>query len=209
MGGADMTQTDPTAGDGLAALKVAARKAASSARKNAREVAGPGASERLAAYVVDALSPQPGSFVSGFLPIGSEIDPRPALRRLREAGCRICLPCVVAPASPLVFRVWEEDDPLVTEEFGTRAPAPEAEAVDPDILLVPMLAFDSDGFRLGYGGGFYDRSLEALRQRKRVIAAGIAYDGQRAESVPLGPHDEPLDWVITDKAAYRAGEAGA
>jgi 5-formyltetrahydrofolate cyclo-ligase len=152
------------------------------------------------------LEPLPGSTVSGFLPIGSEIDPRPALRRLRVMGMNICLPCVVAPDAPLVFRAWEEHDPLVEETFGTKAPAPSAPERDPDILMVPMLAFDGAGYRLGYGGGFYDRSLEALRARKRVTAVGVAFSGQRVDAVPRGPHDQPLDWIVTEGGAFRPGD---
>lgn len=191
--------------DELTKRKAAARKAASAARKAARDAAGPGASAALTANFIGALEPLPGMTVSGFLPIGSEIDTRPALRRLRVMGCHICLPCVVEPDAPLVFRAWEENDTLVEESFGTRAPAPNAPELVPDILMVPMLAFDDAGFRLGYGGGFYDRSLEALRAVKRVVAVGVAFSGQRADAVPRGAFDQPLDWIVTERDAIRPG----
>lgn len=194
--------------DELADRKAAARKAASAARKAARDAAGPGAPAALSAIFAGALEPLPGTTVSGFLPIGSEIDPRPALRHLRVMGCEICLPCVVAPDAPLVFRAWQENDTLVEESFGTRAPAPSAPERVPDILMVPMLAFDDAGYRLGYGGGFYDRSLEALRAVKRVVAVGVAYSGQRVDAVPRGDFDQPLDWIVTQSGAFRPGQPG-
>ncbi len=200
----------PLGGDDqtLDAEKAEARKSAAAARKAARESAGPDAAAQIARHlmsVIDtAFGQSDGSLtVSGFLPIGSEIDVRPALDAALAAGHDICLPCVLAPGEPLTFRRWREGDPLVREAFGTKAPAPDAPVVKPDILLVPMLAFDGAGYRLGYGGGFYDRSLEALRREKQVLAVGAAFAGQRADSVPRGPYDQPLDWVITELGATR------
>lgn len=182
----------------LAAEKAAARKTASRRRKAARDAAGPGAVASVADSLARDLPLDGRPTVSGFLPIGSEIDVRPALERLRGLGCQICLPCVIAPETPLVFRLWREGDALVTEAFGTRAPAPSAPEVAPDILLVPMLAFDAAGYRLGYGGGFYDRSLDALRARKPVLAVGAAFAGQQVDRVPRGRHDQPLDRIVTE-----------
>lgn len=181
--------------------KTLARKAASVLRKAAHVVAGPNAAEDVAAMLLSSGAIAPGATVSGFLPIGSEIDPGPALAHLRAAGHPICLPCVVAPDTALIFRLWAPGDALVKESFGTRAPTAQAEAVEPDALLVPLLAFDAAGYRLGYGGGFYDRSLDALRLTKTVTAIGIAFSGQKAESVPRGPYDQPLDWIVTEAGA--------
>lgn len=189
--------------DQLAAEKVQARKAASKNRKRIAAESDGTAFDRIAGFFETDVAPPVGSVVSGFLPIGSEIDPRPALDRLRALGCRICLPCVVAPETPLVFRLWRDGDALVREEFGTMAPAPTAEAVEPDFIIVPMLAFDRDGYRLGYGGGFYDRSLEALRRTKTVRAIGVAYAAQEIAAVPRGDYDEPLDWVVTEQGVLR------
>lgn len=208
---ADPFQPDPDpdaiAPDAIASEKAAARKAASRQRKEARAAAGPDAATTVADILARDLPASGGVTVSGFLPIGSEIDVRPALERLRALGCDICLPCVVAPDTPLVFRRWREGDPLVTEAFGTRAPAPDAPVVEPDILLVPMLAFDAAGYRLGYGGGFYDRSLDALRARKAVLAVGVAFDGQRVAAVPRGPFDQPLDRIATETGMLVPGQA--
>jgi len=194
--------------DDLVAAKVHARKQASAARKRARDAAGPDAAARLANNLISCIAPTSGQIVSGFLSIGSEVDLSAAFAVLRGFGCRICLPCVIAPRTPLVFRLWDEGDALIVEPFGTRAPAPEAQVVDPDILLVPLLAFDQAGYRLGYGGGFYDRSLEALRQRKSVLAVGVAFEGQRVDAVPRGPHDQPLDWVVTEAGAFQPDLTG-
>jgi len=191
-------------------VKVAARKSASSARKAARDAAGPDAATRVARHLLSGIPMTGGATISGFLPIGSEIDVRPALEEALVAGHDVCLPCVIAAGEPLVFRRWREGDTLVKEDFGTQAPSPNAPELKPDILLVPMLAFDEDGYRLGYGGGFYDRSLEALRREKPVLAVGVAYAGQRVDRVPRGPYDQPLDWVITEDGALQFDmEAGA
>ena len=187
----------------LDAQKKLARKAASGARRRAKEAAGLSAAADLTHAILDSGAVPAGAAVSGFLPIGSEIDPGPTLEALRDRGHRICLPCVIAADMPLVFRLWAPGDPLVEESFGTRAPDPSAEAVDPDVLMVPLLAFDAAGYRLGYGGGFYDRSLEALRQIKSVTAIGVAYSGQRMDDVPRGPFDQPLDWIVTEAGAIQ------
>lgn len=189
--------------DQLAAEKAAARKAASARRRAFHAENAESAVETLTTNVLNALAPRAGQVVSLFLSIGSEVSLVPLMRRLERLGVVVVLPCVVAPATPLVFRRWKEGDPLVTEKFGTKAPAPEAEAFDPDILIVPMLAFDRAGYRLGYGGGFYDRSLEGLRKHKQVTAAGVAYSAQEMDVVPRGKFDQPLDWVITEAEAFQ------
>lgn len=203
-----MTETATNDSSDLAEIKVAARKAASAARKTAKRDAGAGAAQAVAENFIKALQPRPGSVVSGFLPIGSELNVLPLLDAVRAVGCAVCLPCVVAPAQPLVFRLWQPGDTLITEPFGTKAPAESAEAVAPDILIVPMLAFDRAGYRLGYGGGFYDRSLEFLRREKSVLAVGAAFSGQEVRTVPRGPFDQALDLVVTEVEAFRPSEEG-
>lgn len=190
----------------LALAKAHARKSASAVRKRVAAEVGESAWADIARSFAKDIAPAPGTIVSGFLPIGSEIDTRPALENLREIGCEICLPCVVARDTPLVFRLWQEGDELVSEEFGTKAPTQSAKAVEPDMLIVPLLAFDRDGYRLGYGGGFYDRSLEDLRRRKPVQAIGVAYAGQEIDAVPRGAYDEPLDWIVTEAEVLRTGK---
>lgn len=140
------------------------------------------------------------SVVSGFLPIDSEIDTMPLLRKLSAAGHTIALPVVIERGAALVFRRWSEGDALESGPLGTRHPAARAPVVVPDVLLVPLLAFDRRGYRLGYGGGFYDRTLSALRRTRAVLAVGVGYSEQEVPAVPHGPQDERLDWIVTDRA---------
>lgn len=194
----------------VADLKVAARKAASAARKKAAaEVGRDAASDAIARNFLNAIGLEKVKVISGFLPIGSEIDTRPLLRQVLEKGVDICLPAVLKPEHPLEFRQWRDGDPLVDEDFGTRAPAPTAKVVLPDVLVVPLLAFDRAGYRLGYGGGFYDRSLEKLRKDKPVLAVGVAFAGQETASIPRDENDQPLDWIITENEAFRPTESGS
>ncbi|WP_420549716.1 5-formyltetrahydrofolate cyclo-ligase [Curvivirga sp.] len=187
----------------LAEVKQAARKAASKIRKEVAAQDDGSASLEIFAQLQEAGLFKDGLVISGFLPIGSEIDTRPILEKCRELGMVISLPCVEAVDAPLTFRKWHPDDELVKESFGTMAPAPSAEEVQPDIILSPMLAFDREGFRLGYGGGFYDRSLEKLRKVKSTVAIGVAYAGQEIDAVPHDHLDQPLDMVVTEKEVIR------
>ena len=137
--------------------------------------------------------------VFGYWPMADEIDVRPLMTRLFEDGWKVALPVVVAKGEPLIFRRWRPGMVLQAGGFGTLHPGPEAPEIVPDILLVPLLAFDNRGFRLGWGGGFYDRTLARLRAAGEVNAVGIAYQGQNVDSVPHSSHDQPLDRVVTDE----------
>jgi len=139
--------------------------------------------------------------VSGFWPMAEELDIRPLMIELHNQGCQLALPVVVAKRQPLVFRAWRPGDPLEAGVFGTLHPSPKREAVEPDALIVPLLASDEEGWRLGYGGGFYDRTLEALRAKKIVTAVGVGFNAQLLPEVPHGPSDQRLDWLLTDKRA--------
>ena len=139
--------------------------------------------------------------VSGFWPMAEELDIRPLMIELHNQGCQLALPVVVAKRQPLVFRAWRPGDPLEAGVFGTLHPAPTREVVEPDALIVPLLAVDEEGWRLGYGGGFYDRTLARLRGRKKITAIGVAFDDQLLPDVPHGPDDQRLDWLLTDKRA--------
>ena len=147
---------------------------------------------------------EPG-VISGFSPIGSEIDPLPLLAGLHEKGHESALPIVAANCEPLIFRRWAPGDEMVSGPFGVQEPLPSAREVVPDILLVPLLAFDRLGYRLGYGGGFYDRTLERLRANGRRVAVGIAFAGQEVEAVPVSAYDQPLDWIVTEREAIEIG----
>ncbi len=141
----------------------------------------------------------PGAIVSGFMPLKSEISPLPLMRKLAEAGARLALPVVAGKGLPLIMRAWTFGAPLASGVWGIREPMPDAPAVDPDILIVPLLAFDRRGYRLGYGAGYYDMTLTALRARKPVVAVGIAYAAQEVDTVPITPRDARLDLVLTEK----------
>jgi 5-formyltetrahydrofolate cyclo-ligase len=141
----------------------------------------------------------PGAVVSGFMPMRSEINPLPLMKKLAGAGARLALPVTGRRGEPLVMRAWGFGDPLASGVWGIREPKPEAAQVDPDILLVPLLAFDRAGGRLGYGGGYYDVTLARLRSCKAVIAVGLAYAIQEIAEVPTTPHDATLDLVLTEQ----------
>lgn len=198
---------DPAAHSDLAHLDLHDLRAAKSAlrrpmrqRRAAMAAAVPDAGSRVAALVAASFAPAAGAVVAGYWPMRDELDPRPTLTALSGRGCRIALPVVAGDGQPLVFRGWEIDEPLQPGPYGTVQPGDEADTVEPQLLLVPMLAFDRAGRRLGYGGGFYDRTLAALRGRFAVQAIGIAYADQEVEAVPAGPEDARLDGVVTERA---------
>ncbi len=146
-----------------------------------------------------------GGAVSAYWPIGSEIDPRPLMRRLHEDGHPIALPVVVAPARPLVFRAWRPGDPLEPAGLGTREPLADRPELTPRVLIVPLLAFDRAGYRLGYGGGYYDRTLTGLRRAGETLAVGVAYAAQEIAEVPHDGDDQPIDWLVTEAEAIEIG----
>jgi 5-formyltetrahydrofolate cyclo-ligase len=158
--------------------------------------------ERLAASVVGRLAPmvRPPGVVTAFLPIGTEPVTSTLIANLREAGYVAALPVMVGKAAPLVFRAWRVGDPTVARAWGIREPAETLPEVEPDLILVPLLAFDRAGGRLGYGGGYYDRTLHALRRRRPVIAVGVAFDEQEVDAVPRSDYDERIDWIMTPSA---------
>jgi 5-formyltetrahydrofolate cyclo-ligase len=163
------------------------------------------AAERQAAAETIAVRPFPVSIaagttiVSGFMPLKSEINPLPLMRRLAQAGARLALPVVAGKGLPLVMRAWSFGAPLAAGVWGIREPPPDAPAVAPDVLIVPLLAFDRSGHRLGYGAGYYDMTIAALRARKAVTAVGIAFAAQEIDAVPTTPRDARLDLVLTER----------
>lgn len=185
--------------DDLRAAKSALRRPMRE-RRAAMAAAAPEAASRVAALVAAAFAPASGAVVAGYWPMRDELDPRPTLAALAGRGCRVALPVVAGEGQPLVFRAWEIDEKLEPGLYGTVQPGADADMVEPQLLLIPMLAFDRTGRRLGYGGGFYDRTLAALRGRFAVQAIGIAYADQEVEAVPAGPEDARLDGVVTERA---------
>ena len=180
-----------------AGLKIGLRKAAL-ARRDAL-----GADVRAAAAQAIAARPfpmpvPPGAIVSGFMPLKSEINPLPLMRTLADAGAKLALPVVAGKGKPLTMRAFTFGDVLASGVWGIREPKPEAPEVFPDILLVPLLAFDRSGHRIGYGAGYYDMTITALRARKSVAAVGIAFAAQEVAQVPSTPRDARLDLVLTE-----------
>ena len=159
-----------------------------------RATQDPALGARLAEHLLRDALPQPSQSVAGFWPMGHEINIRPLLHALHARGNPILLPVTPPRGQPLTFRHWRPGDALQPERFGTSRPIGEPGV--PDVLLVPLLAWDGQGRRLGYGGGYYDRTLAALPGRRAI---GCAYAAQRVPEVPAGLHDMPLDAVATEK----------
>jgi 5-formyltetrahydrofolate cyclo-ligase len=178
-------------------VKANLRTTAKALRQAAFERHGAKASQRIAAQGLDFLPASEAITVSGFLAIRDEIDPLPLLTNLHAEGYHLALPVMVGKGKPLVMKAWAPGDELAETMWGIREPLASAIEVFPDVLLVPLLAFDERGYRLGYGGGFYDRTLSGLRRRKPIVAVGIAYDEQKVDAVPHSDYDERLDWVLT------------
>lgn len=160
----------------------------------------PTAAEDLArAYTVSTIP----SVVAGTFPMRSELDPRPLMHRLEALGATLALPRTPRRGQPLTFHRWDAGTQLVTSRFGVTEPTEETPVVTPGLVLVPLLAFDRTGARLGYGGGFYDVTLAALRAAGPVFALGLAYAAQEVERVPTEPHDVRLDAVLTEAGLLR------
>jgi len=153
----------------------------------------------LAANLLSLDVVQKAGIVAGYYPIQSELDIIVALKALHAAHHPIALPVMTGPDSPLLFRGWDFTTPLVEGPFGVREPAADVASVIPDVVLVPLLAFDDQGQRLGYGGGFYDRTFAHLKDAVRI---GVAFEGQKIEAVPTESYDQGLDYVITEQKTY-------
>jgi 5-formyltetrahydrofolate cyclo-ligase len=143
--------------------------------------------------------PVAGATVSGFMPLKAEINPIPLMQKLFEAGARLALPAVRGRGKPLAMRGFAFGDPLVSGMWGIREPKPDAPEVLPDILLVPLIAFDRKGHRIGYGAGYYDLTITSLRAQKIVLAVGIAFAAQEIAQVPATARDARLDLVLTER----------
>jgi 5-formyltetrahydrofolate cyclo-ligase len=183
----------------LLATKKQARAAATAIRKIAHAAQHETAPLQLASGAFPVQPTATCKIISGFYPYQSEIDTRPLLGRLAGEGWTTCLPIVLGDGLPLEFRRWAPGAPTIKGVWGIPRPPEDAELVEPDVLIIPLLSFDRKGFRLGYGGGFYDRTLEMLRARKNIIAIGVGYSAQEVDHVPVGENDQPLDYVITEK----------
>ncbi len=172
--------------------KSAARAAAFARRKQAHALHRDAAAQALAGHLNDLTD----QVVAGYLPIRTEADPLAAMTTLAVTN-RICVPVIAGKGQPLVFHEWTPDCALVEGPFGVMVPRDGAVLL-PEVLIVPLVAFDPRLYRLGYGGGFYDRTLEQLRAWRTTRAIGFAYSAQRAEALPLEPTDQPLDELVTE-----------
>jgi 5-formyltetrahydrofolate cyclo-ligase len=182
----------------LAAIKSAARSAAFARRKAAFDALR---ATPCAGLLSEVLAGYRGVPLSGFLPIRTEIDPRPAMAEAAAHG-PVGVPVIQGVGQPLEFSRWEPDGPLRAGPFGAEVPVTD-DYFDPEILIVPLVAWDRAGGRLGYGGGFYDRTLERLRARRPTLAIGFAFGAQEARDLPLEPTDQPLDMMVTEAEVIR------
>ena len=160
------------------------------------------ADERAAAVEAIAARPFPvtvttGMVVSGFSPMKTEINPLPLMRKAAQLGARLALPAIAGRGKPLIMRAYTFGDELARGQWGIREPKAEAPEVAPDILIVPLAAFDRAGHRIGYGAGYYDMTINALRAKKKAVAMGIAFAAQEIASIPATDRDARLDFVLT------------
>ena len=176
-----------------------ARTAANALRMQAHKTLGERAGLMLAQHELPIDRKDGSASVSGFYPYQAEINVLPLLARLVSEGWQTALPVVMAKGEPLTFRAWAPGEPTGRGIWDIHVPLETASELRPDVLLVPMLAFDRRGYRLGYGGGFYDRTLAELRKLKPVVAIGVAYAEQEMDEVPIASYDEPLDWILTER----------
>ncbi len=200
----------PVVSDELKARKQALRSETRARRRRLAATGADVAGGRAVAHFREALPLRGRTTVAGYWPLPDEFDCRPLLSALHADGHFCALPVVTGRAEPLVFRAWTPDTELQTGSFGVSVPPDNAAAVRPDVIVAPLLAFDDDGYRLGYGGGYYDRTFAALRaQDWGVSAVGLAFAGQRVEALPHDDGDEPLDWLVSEAGAVRFPERAA
>jgi len=176
----------------LSEIKAAARIAGFERRKLAH---GAYHGDMAQARLLEFLEPYAGRTISGYMPIRTEIDPLSVMAKMAGSGF-VTVPVIEGRGLPLKFRQWTPQAEMVSGPFGAKVPA-NGEWLEPEVLIVPLVAFDRSGGRLGYGGGFYDRTLEMLRNRRKTVAVGFAYGGQQSDGLPLEPTDQPLDAIVT------------
>ncbi len=191
--------------------RVITAKQALRTEMKARRAAIPAAARQAASQAIAAHGlefvlhhAKPGSIVGGFMPIGEEISPLPLMAKLHAVQFRLALPVMIGKMKPLEFRAYAPGDALVTAVWGIREPGPNAAVVEPDVVLTALLAFEDSGYRLGYGGGYYDRTLNKLRRVKTPLTIGLGFEEQRVDAVPRLDYDERLDWILTPSGVRQA-----
>lgn len=189
------------------AEKSAIRAVKISLREKLADDAARGAADKAAEHAMQLLGDVTGKIVSLYMPIKGELKPASLAGKLRAAGAVLALPRVISGDEPMTFREWREDDPLSRGFGGIREPDPAAPLVTPDVVIVPLAAFDRRGFRIGYGKGHFDRTLGPLAREERPLMLGYAFALQEIEEVPRELHDVPLDAVVTEDEIIRCNLA--
>lgn len=184
-----------------AALRVRARAQRAAINEGLR----PEAAEAATQHFFEGVTLSPTDIVAVYWPIREELDCRPLLTRLMDGMQPVCLPVVMGEEVPLDMRLWEQGAPLYPSGFGTLAPSEVAPKVEPDFVVMPLLGFDAHGTRLGYGGGYYDRTLASMKKRPKLI--GFAFSAQELPPIPRENHDLPLDMVVTEKGVRHFEQA--
>jgi 5-formyltetrahydrofolate cyclo-ligase len=174
------------------------------ARRHRLKSASPNAAKEAARNFLNVFKPAAKDIVGAYWPYKSEINTRPLLIQLHNQAIVCALPVVLQDDQRLTFHAWKPGDTLSPGAYGISEPSRESLALAPSILVVPLLAFDDRGYRLGYGAGYYDKTLRQLRSAGRVTAVGFAFSGQRVDEIPRQPHDERLDWIVTDERVLKA-----
>jgi 5-formyltetrahydrofolate cyclo-ligase len=184
------------------------RASAAGRRRRAQSEAGPEAAILLADQFLRKVPRAPEAIIAGYWPIGTEIDVRPLLRRLIAADHRVVLPVVSVLGQPLKFHEWTPETLMRSSAHGIDVPPDDTPELAPNLVITPSLAFDPEGWRLGYGGGFYDRTLRRLRGLGDILAIGVGYAAQQVDKVAHNDLDEQLDWVITEEFATEIKRLG-
>jgi 5-formyltetrahydrofolate cyclo-ligase len=192
---------DQTIEQTKAALRIKAHAARALLDHDARAEAAQAAAE----HFFRGIELGPADVVAAYWRIRDELDCQPILVRLMDSNCTVVLPAVSGPEAPLDLRVWEQGSALYEAGFGTLAPSELAPRAEPDLVIMPLLGFDSAGTRLGYGGGYYDRTLATMNKKPRLV--GLAFAAQELEYIPRDSHDVPLDAVITEAGIRQFGAA--
>lgn len=192
------------ADDAIEQQKSALRSEAHAARAALSVEARADAAKAVAAHFFEQVAFSPSDVIAGYWRIRDELDCQPIIIRLMDSGQKVVLPVVMGAEAPLDLRVWEADQPLYEAGFGTLAPSDMAPRAEPDLVLMPLLGFDSAGTRLGYGGGYYDRTLAQLGRKPMLV--GLAFDAQQLPDIPREAHDIPLDAVVTESGVRFFGK---
>ena len=192
-----MSLTQPAVPESISAAKSEMRKSVLEMRNALSAEMRAAAAEAIARRGLP-VDIRESAIVSGFMPIRSEINPLPLMRLCARAGAQLALPAITKRGLPLAIRAWNVGDALVAGQWNIREPSADAPEICPDIMLVPLAAFDRRGNRLGYGAGYYDRTIEAARACKAVVAIGIAFAAQERDDVPVSDSDQRIDFVMTE-----------